>query len=436
LEGIKQERMKSKWSVVIVSVLLFAAGFFYYPKWNKPGSEAAISWDVSGYYHYLPSIFIYHDIKEQKWMDSINQKYLPSPAYDQSFVHGPTGKKVNKYFMGQAIMYVPGFMVAHAFTKIFNGYPSDGYSKPYQIAIWLSGLFMSILGLIILRKILLIYFEDVVAAWIILTIGLATNYFEYAAISNGMNHTWLFTLLCGLILFTIKFYKNYSWNYACGIGLVLGLAILTRPTEAIWLFIPLLWGMSSIRERIKTLLSNYKKIILTGLISGLILSLQVIYWKFVTGEWIVHTYGDQKFDWLHPSIYRGLIGSKIGWWLYTPVMLIAMFGWNGLYKKQREIFWPVFLTSILAIYITLSWSHFESGGGLGQRNLIQIYPLLAFPLGYVIKWVLDFKWGKIIWSGIFLILTYYNMWWIHQAHLGGFFQPGQMTKPYFFSVVG
>jgi hypothetical protein len=28
------------------------------------------------------------------------------------------------------------------------------------------------------------------------------------------------------------------------------------------------------------------------------------------------------------------------------------------------------------------------------------------------------------------------MWWIHQAHRGGLFQPGQMTTPYFYSVVG
>src|SRR4030095_1789843 len=428
--------MKSKWSVVVVSILLFAAGFFYYPKWKKTGSEAAISWDVSGYYHYLPSIFIYHDLKEQKWMDDINQKYLPSPAYDQSFIHPPTGNKVNKYFIGQALLYSPAFFLAHAYAKIFDRYPADGYSKPYQIAIWLSGLLVSILGLILLRRILLFYFEDPVVTWIILTIGLATNYFEYAPISKGMNHTWLFTLLCALIFFTIQFYRKFTWSSACGIGVFLGLAVLTRPTEAIWVIIPLLWGAISIRDRIKTLLPNFKKVIPAVLICGLLLSLQIIYWKYVTGEWLIHTYGDQKFDWLHPNIYRGLIGSKIGWWLYTPIMLIAMFGWYGLYKKQKEIFWPVFLTCFLAIYITLSWSHFESGGGLGQRNLIQIYPLLAFPLGYVIKWFLKFRTGKFIWPVIFLVVTYYNMWWIHQAHLGGFFQPGQMTTPYFFSVVG
>ena len=78
--------MKSRWALIIMSITMFIAGYFYYPKWKFSHSEALISWDVSGYYHYLPAIFIYKDLKSQKWLDSINTKYLPSPVFDQSFV--------------------------------------------------------------------------------------------------------------------------------------------------------------------------------------------------------------------------------------------------------------------------------------------------------------------------------------------------------------
>ena len=102
--------MKSIIVVVLVSVIWFVLGALYYPKWNKTGSEAAISWDVSGYYHYLPAIFIYDDIKTQAYMGDINAKYLPSPAYDQSFPHHNSGNRVNKYAIGQAVMYSPFFL--------------------------------------------------------------------------------------------------------------------------------------------------------------------------------------------------------------------------------------------------------------------------------------------------------------------------------------
>ncbi len=428
--------MKSIPAIIRISLIWLMLGAIYYPKWNKPGSEAAISWDVSGYYQYLPAIFIYLDIKKQEYMGDINAKYLPSPAYDQNFGHHDSGNRVNKYAIGQAVMYTPFFLVAHVYTKLTKSYPADGYSKPYQVAIWLSSLLMSILGLVLLRRILLFYFEDRIVGWVLIALGLATNWMEYASISNGMNHTWLFTLLCGLILSTIRFYKKMDWTSVAGIGIFLGLAVLTRPTEIIWCLVPLLWGIQSIHERFLFLLKNGNKIIVAAAIAGSIIFIQMIYWKYVAGEWIVYTYGEQGFSWLHPKIWKGLMGVNVGWWLYSPMMLVAMFGWTKMYRKLKPVFWPTFLTSLLAMYITLSWGHWESGGGLGQRNLIQVYPLLAFPLAMCINWFDQKKWSRVVWYIILLSNFYYSAWWLNQAHKGGFFQPGQMTTPYFFSIVG
>ena len=91
---------------------------------------------------------------------------------------------------------------------------------------------------------------------------------------------------------------------------------------------------------------------------------------------------------------------------------------------------------MIAIYITLSWPYWEQGGGLGQRNLIQIYPLLAFPLASLITWLYKSVFGKWLWILLLALNNYYTGWWVHQAHKGGFFQPGHMTTPYFYNIVG
>ena len=161
---------------------------------------------------------------------------------------------------------------------------------------------------------------------------------EYASITNGMNHTWLFTLLCVLILSTMRFYKTADWTSVIGIGASLGLAVLTRPTEIVWALIPLLWGITSIKDRLAFLLKRWNKCAAAIMISGLIIFIQLAYWKYAAGEWIVYSYGDQGFNWLHPKIWRGLMGVNIGWWLYTPLMLLAMFGWYGMYKKAQHHF--------------------------------------------------------------------------------------------------
>lgn len=420
--------------IIFISVLWLIAGSIYYPKWKIGWSEAAISWDVSGYYHYLPAIFIYKDIRQQSYMEQVNEKYLPSPAYDQSFVHTPSGNRVNKYAIGQAVLFSPFFLIAHAYASNTDTYPADGYSRPYQVAIWLAGLIASIIGLILLGSFLRNWFDENITSWILLTLGLCTNWFEYASISNGMNHTWLFALVSLLLVASNSFHKKPGYKNAIFLGISMGLIALTRPTEAVFILIPALWNFKSIKERVKFVSSNVKYILCAALMSIIIMSIQFVYWKYATGDWFVYSYGEQHFRWFQPKIYRGLLGVNIGWWVYTPIMLIAMFGWRALFRKYKEIFIPIFLTAMVTIYVTLAWPYFEEGGGLGQRNLIQMYPLMAFPLGMVIEKLLRSRaW---IWYLLFGLNVYYTGWWVHQAHRGGFFRAGQMTTPYFLNVVG
>jgi hypothetical protein len=191
-----------------------------------------------------------------------------------------------------------------------------------------------------------------------------------------------------------------------------------------------------VKESYSFLTRYWKKCLVAIIITGMIIFIQPLYWKYASGEWIVYSYGDQGFNFLHPALKRGLIGANIGWWLYTPLMFIAMPGWIGVYRQHKSIFWAAAITTLLAIYITLSWSHFESGGGLGQRNLIQIYPLMAFPLAALFHWFNQSGIGK--WICIILIAAniYYSGWWINQAHKGGFFQVSQMNRKYILNVVG
>lgn len=428
--------MNSRNALLIVSFIWVVLGGLYYPKWKMAWTEAAISFDVSGYYHYLPAIFIYGDLKQQAWMNEINKQYLPSTAYDQAFVHANSGNRINKYPIGQAILYSPFFFAAHLYARVTNAYPADGYSRPYQFAIWVGGLAVSILGLFLLRRILITYVEDSIAALTLLTLGIGTNWMEYASISNGMNHTWLFALLCALVLLTIRFYRRQDWLSSVGIGLCIGMAGLVRPTEIIWVLVPLLWGFDSFQKRISFLMDDWKKILVALLCTGGIMLIQPLYWKYISGEWLVYTYGEQRFDWLHPKVWTGLLSVNTGWWIYSPIMFLPLFGFAKLYRTQRDIFWSMAVTCFLSLYITFAWPYWQSGGGLGQRNLIQLYPLLSIPLAMTIKKMMRTNTGRWIWYLMFSLNIYYSVWWVHQAHRGGFFQPGQMTWAYFQKIVG
>jgi hypothetical protein len=412
---------------------LTATAFLYYPRWKQANTEATISWDVSGYYLYLPAALIYGDMKGLAFFPEIEQKYHPGPGMGQAFKDEKSGNYVMKYSAGQALQFLPWFLVAHIGASIL-GYPADGFSLPYQLAISWGSLFIAFLGLWFARKILLNYFSEKAVAAALFLMVFGSNYLNYTAIDGAMTHNWLFTLYCILVFATIQFYKKPSARYAILIGVLCGWATLTRPTELISLLIPLFWGFD--RTRFAFFVKNFKLITYAVLSFLAVASVQLFYWKWATSQWVVYSYQDQGFDWLHPHFKEVLLGFRAGWLPYSPVMVFAVLGIYALWQRQRSIIWPILVFLSVFTYITCAWSIWWYGGSFGARAMIQSYALWLFPLAAFASWVMEQKWSSIVFPIVFGLMIGHNLWWTHQAHRGGLFIAEQMTQGYFFKVYG
>lgn len=426
--------LSSKKAIGYSFLLIVLISFLYYPKWNKVGVESTLSWDVSGYYWYLPAAFIYKDIKQVAFSQDILKKYQCTPDFQQAFLH-PSGNYVMKYSSGMALQYLPFFAVANAVAAPL-GFEADGFSKPYQLAIQIGGLLMCLLGLIFLRKMLLPYFSDKVVSIVILCYAFATNYLNYAAIDNALTHNWLFAWYTILIFLTDRFYKKPGLLKSLGIGVAVGICTLTRPTDIISVLIPLLWAMPSlrpaaIRERGRFIGQHISLYLAAAIASVLIASIQLFYWKYVTGHWFVYSYGEQSFKWLKPHFYLYMFSARTGWLVYTPIMLFALIGLITLYKRKLH-FWALFLFILVNTYIVTAWDIWWYGG----RAMIQSYPALAFPFAALIAATDTHKIRRTLLYGVFALFAYYNIWWTHQIHRGQLVDPYNMTRAYFWAVVG
>ena len=236
----------SKWAVFIGCLALAYSALVYYPKYKMPRTEATISWDVSGYYLYLPALFIYGDLKKLDFKKKLDEQYYPSSSPYQSFTH-VSGNQVMKYTGGLAILYSPFFLIAHFLAKTL-GLPADGYSPVYQFLITACGLIYAFSGLFGLRWLMLKYFDEKVVALSLLILIFGTNYFDYASITGAMSHNFLFTLYVGLMISTYQWYltKSFRWFYI--ICFIMGLMALIRPTELISGILVLGWGINTIVE--------------------------------------------------------------------------------------------------------------------------------------------------------------------------------------------
>lgn len=367
---------------------------------NKP--LKITDWDALGYYIYLPAIFIYKDVKKLDWFPAIDQKYSMSGSRFYQAHKGENGNYVFFYLGGVAILQSPFFAIAHQIAPIL-GYEADGFSAPYQYAIAFGLLFYIALALLLLRHILLRFFEDKVVAMILLLMALASNFVQYTAVHAGMSHGWIFPLYVLVLYTTIKWHERPQFHWAMATGAIIGLATISRPTEAIMLFIPLLWNTNKpekTKEKWNLVRQHYWQILATILAGTLAVLPQLLYWKY-TSDSFVYSVGSKWF-FLNPW-WRVLFGIEKGWFIYTPITIFFVAGL--FFIKKHPFRYSVLVFCLLNIWIIISWSDWRYGATYSCRALIQSYPIFALALGAFIQ-QLSRKWRWVLGIvGSYLILV-------------------------------
>lgn len=358
-------------------------------------------WDAFGYYLYLPAITIYGDYKKLEWATSVDKRYNVTGGGAMPSVKLDNGNNVSKYLGGVALLQAPLFVAAHLYAKA-AGYPADGFSAPYQYALSFGAILYCCLALLLLRRIFLRWFRDDVVALTLLLLCLATNFIQYAAVDNGLSHGWIFPLYVLLLNATIRWHEKPAALLAFAIGWLIGLAAICRPTEAIALFIPLLWNLhtkEASREKWK-IVGAHKWHIAFAVLGGLIGILpQLIYWKAVTGSFVYDV--GSKWVFLNPW-WRVLAGWEKGWFIYTPVTLLFVAGL--LFIKRFPFGKAALAFCLLNIWIIISWDEWQYGASYSTRALVQSYPVFALPLAAVVTRVQAHRWRYALWiAGIYLI---------------------------------
>ena len=435
---------KSIKSISLVAFLILSGciiyGRFLLPRWLTYDHLSIISWDVFGYYLYLPAQFIYHDIgiNDFSWLQRILDQYSPTIGFYQAYM-GPEGDYIMKYPIGMAILFSPFFFIAHLFAGPM-GFPADGFSLPYQVSVIMGCLFYTIIGIWFLRKILLRYFSDTVTTIVMILLVLGTNYFELTAYDGALVHNSLFTVYTLIIWFTIRWHETPKWRYAILLGFFVGLSALIRPTEIISALIPLIWGIynkESWKRKLTLVTSQWSQVIAMVVVMIAVGFIQLIYWKIHTGTFIYYSYEEgERLKFLAPYIMFVLMSWKKGWLIYTPMMVFPLIGFIFLYKRNLKIFWAVFLFFAINLLIVSSWTTWWYGGSLGQRSMMQSYAIMALPFGAFITWILNKKiWIKITFCFLAIFFIWLNLFQTWQ-YMTWIIDPSRMTQEYYWAIFG
>lgn len=423
--------------VFIIVVFIVVNNFVFMP--NNP-----LSWDIFGYYLYLPFSFIYNDLTLQniEVLQGIVETYSSTDTLYQIFPLSSGEGYMMKYTLGWSIVYSPFFFVAHIIA-LMTDYPADGFSAPYQVSIFIGSILYTLLGIWVFSKILVHFFKQRIAIILLLLTVFGTNYLLHNTMygQNSMSHNVLFTFYAIVVWCTILWYKHKKFKHIILLGVVCGLMVLMRPTEIVCLIIPLFWpdkSIHSLKDRI-SFFKLYKKQIITFTCIVFLIGLpQLIYWKLVTGQFIYTDYGNagEGLDFLSPHTIDVLFSFRKGWFIYTPLMLISTASFIMLYRKNKKYFLPLFLFFVLNLYLVSSWSCWWYASSFSQRALIPSLVIMAIPLGYFIQALL--RSNLITKISVFIVmgaLVFLNVFQTIQFHKGVI--PGdRITKEYYFAVFG
>lgn len=408
----------------LIAVILISS-FCWYRPWQQALVGGADSW---GYYAYLPAVFIHQDLPTMDDSEEARKEYFQNGR--QSLGKLENGKYLNQYTCGVSILNLPAFGIAHFFAKVTN-YSADGFDLPYRFMIVWSGLLYALGGLFFLRRFLLYHFRDGVVAATIFSIGIGTNFYFTAVFQGAMAHGYLFFLVALLLYLTQRWEISGNQKLIFLISFVVGLISLIRPNDILVILIPFLFANRSF--------SFFKKepiyLFFAAILFLLPIVPQLMYWKIITGNWISYSYGEQGFDFSNPHLWEGIFGYKNSLLVYTPIMIFSIAGFMiGFYQKNR-ISLISFLIVFIHLYIIYSWWCWNYINGFGSRPMVDVYPILAFPMAMFFKYCLKnkmIKWGT---ATLILFFCGLNIFQTHQNFIKVLW-PEEATSAYYWSVFG
>ncbi|PJJ48486.1 hypothetical protein [Hymenobacter chitinivorans] len=366
--------------VLLCIGMLMLAAICKEPRWDR--NDVFVS-DRGGYYMYLPSAFLLHDLGDGTWVTQARVASRPDIDPQWDFVKLPNGKTVFKFPMGMSVAYSPYFFLAKTAYQVQGRTGTTGYERAYQYMISLGCMLYVLLGLLLLGRELRHFFADHVAALTLLVLALGSNLFSYATHEALMAHGTLFLLNTLLLIFTRRWYERGRLADAVALGLTGGLMVLVRPSEVLLLTVPVLYGLTSwaaVGERLQLWLRRWQHCLLIGALILGVGGMQFVFWKLVGGMWVVPFYAGETFHFNDPHVLEGLFSFQKGWLLYSPLMALAIVGTLWVRRWAPAVFPVLLILFPVFVYVTFCWWNWQYGGSYGGRAMISIYPVLSFGL--------------------------------------------------------
>lgn len=396
--------------ILLYSLIAFvyksSKGFYKHP-------ERILQYDMTGYYAYLRLWFIDGDYNFNFYKNKPLQNFLVSTPNSKSEI-----VQVNKYSLGPALLSSPFFLLGHLEASYLSK-KTEELASVYLFWVAIGVIIYAILALLLLRSVLLQFYDDKVVAMTLLLFALGSNWFHYTIYDYVMSHSYSFFLFSLALFLSFRWYKTARWWYMISLGFTCGLIAVTRLPNMVFFLVPAFIGVydkASFLKRIQFFIKHWQAILLGILFFIIALLPQAVYWYKATGFYWLNSYAveQEQFYWLDPKIWEVLFSFRKGWFIYTPLAFLGWLGLYFLYKQQKELFPIITLYLCINVYVVCSWWCWWYGGSFGMRPFVEMYAVLTLPTAALLQHFSSFKLSKYILNTLIILLIGLNQFQSHQ----------------------
>jgi hypothetical protein len=350
--------------------------------------------DEIQYFAYLRSLWFDHDLSfENEYQYFYDRGIGKSEGFHETFLERTTDTKRRLNFgtLGCAILWSP-FYLAGDLAARATGAPVDGFSNSYVAAVAYGsavyGFLALVLAILCAQRLGFRGFGPAAVVW------LGTPLLFYMYVAPGFSHA---CSAFGVALMTyvwLRVRDDWPVRGMIALGAAGALMAMVREQDAFFAAGPaldFLWAHfapgrgSEVGDRG----SEAGRRRLVGAVAAVVsfaavFTPQAATYLILNGHLGPHASVSHKMNWMAPHALEVLFSPEHGFFVWTPLALVAIAGlvWAAVARatQGRRVFVCLLLMVALQIYIGGSVESWTVAGGFGQRRFIAL--TTAMVIGY------------------------------------------------------
>lgn len=376
--------MRLLWALLFLALVTATASILYKGYGMFTGGREPIIQGIDDtlYYVWLRSAVIDRDLD---FTNDLELTQSISPLHRDGILSGgrtATGHIPNKYWIGWALVNAIPFLPTYLLVAVADSSSEiSGYEPVFMAAIWSFQLLLGALSLYFSWRLIRRYTSPDAALTGMLLTWLASPLIYYQTARVSLVHNQVFFLIVSAFLLTFRIVDRKAGTGTWVLlGLVSGLAVVSRPTSAVYLLFPMTAVVLNLRSDEPRLW--IKRVLLATAAAGFPLILQFAAWKVVYGQYVLHSYAGESFDFTAPQIIPILFSDFHGWFNWHPFLLIGMIAFSAFVVRSRDLKLTWLASSALIIFVNASWWCYWFGSSFGNRSfeVLTLFAMLGIAL--------------------------------------------------------